>query len=554
MYLEKDGAIIERFMDNFLPPFPVSIESVPALHFYPNGKFLQVSTMGCNFRCPGCVSRVLIRHTDAMSGAINKTNPASIIGMAKDENCIGIAFCINEPIASFMSFKGLAGMARSNGLLIGCSTNAYFSEDSLMQIAPLIDFVNVGIKGSSNEAYQYCGVRSSAPVYRNLKRLYESDVHVEAAQVYHYGREKEVIEAAKAVASISREIPFHVMRYMPFDDICQDLEPPVMAAETLCERLNGILDFVYLFNTPGTSRLNTVCPKCGKVIIKRDFAGPMGAMVIGYLSDGVCDCGYRAPITGKIGPKRFNESGFLGGYRLTRGYGMIESILHCLGVTNEDVIAKVWLDVMKSGYLREFYMAVNDIELYINAIEHFAFLTNRKDKGEELTLFIRERLNAIRGVCFDDDRPGVLYTMSHPMFALNATRFENALIEAAGGMSLNRLLVREGIPGVSITKEELERLSPDMILVSGLFSGERTDFKKFYESLGVSCRAVREGRIYHMYPSWDFGSPRWILGLMYLANLTHPEKFAFDITREADEFYHRFYGVPFESMRLKRHF
>lgn len=57
-----------------------------------------------------------------------------------------------------------------------------------------------------------------------------------------------------------------------------------------------------------------------------------------------------------------------------------------------------------------------------------------------------------------------------------------------------------------------------------------------------------------MHPSWDFGSPRWILGLMTIANTIHPGLFDFSIDGEADQFYRKFYGVPYHSVATNRSF
>ena len=493
MYREDGGEIIERFRDNYLPPFPISIETMPALHFYPNGKFLQVSTMGCNFRCDGCVSRVLIGHTKAMSGVLNRIGPEEIVNKAKEENCLGIAFCINEPLASYQSFRDLASMAKASGLLVGCSTNAYFTEASLEGLLPLLDFVNVGLKGISDESYRHCGVRTSAPVIRNIKKIHESGVHLEVATVYYYGMDDEVIKTAETVAKISRDIPLQVMKYIPFDDRCPELEPSTEDAEALCSRLDSLLDYVYLFNTPGTSRLNTKCPKCGRIVIKRDFAGPMGAMVLGFEPDGICDCGYKIPVEGTISPKRFKETGFLGGYRLTRGYGMIESILSCMGVNDESEVARIWVDLTRSDYLKDFYYAVNDIGLYIKAIRHLGDLSGKEKESQELAEYLIKKLEPIDKLAREPKKPRVLYVMGHPLFALNATRFENSLVEKAGGISLNRLIEREGIPGLSISGEELIGLNPEIVFVSGLFSGSGSGFKDYYTEKGIDFPAARDG-------------------------------------------------------------
>jgi len=228
--------------------------------------------------------------------------------------------------------------------------------------------------------------------------------------------------------------------------------------------------------------------------------------------------------------------------------------LNCLGVRDESEIAKIWVDLTRTGYLRNFYYAVNDIGLYLEAIRHFGVLSGRENESQELAEYIKKKLALIDAIAPGLKKPRVLYVMGHPLFALNATRFENSLIERAGGMSLNRLIEREGIPGLSIPGEELVGLDPEIVIVSGLFSTDGSGFKDHYSNKGIDFPAARDGRIYSIYPSWDFGSPRWILGMMCIANHIHPEAFAFDIDREADEFYRKFYGISFESVRSTRHF
>jgi hypothetical protein len=70
----------------------------------------------------------------------------------------------------------------------------------------------------------------------------------------------------------------------------------------------------------------------------------------------------------------------------------------------------------------------------------------------------------------------------------------------------------------------------------------------------LNISAVKNKRIYRIYPGWNFGSPRWILGLMYIANEIHPEIFNFNIDDEADKFYGRFYRLNFSSIEPNRSF
>ncbi|RZN68593.1 MAG: hypothetical protein EF807_05690 [Candidatus Methanolliviera hydrocarbonicum] len=148
--------------------------------------------MGCNFKCDGCISKILVDQVDSASGILKRRRSEDIIKEAIAENCIGIAFFINEPTVSYYTFKDLAKRAKDNGLSVGCSTNAYFTEKALR---------------------------------------------------------------ARYISSISKDIPFQVMRFIPFGEASIDLEPTIKESEMLCNELRNYLNYVYLFNSPGTEYL-----------------------------------------------------------------------------------------------------------------------------------------------------------------------------------------------------------------------------------------------------------------------------------------------------------
>ncbi|MFW5987740.1 MAG: radical SAM protein, partial [Methanohalophilus sp.] len=469
MYINKDDRIIERFPNNYFTMFPVSIETVPMLHYYPRGKFLQVCTVGCNFKCEGCISEILASRlllTNKKSGISNE----NVVNKALDEDCIGIVFCLNDPAVSYFTFRDLANKARQNNLLIGCSTNGYFTENALKELIPLIDFVNIGIKGYSDERYISCGAKGSEPVFRNLKLLKESDVHVEVSTIYIKGSEDEVINTAKFVSSLSRDISFQVMRFVPFGDAAPQIEPTIRESEVLCGKLKQYLNHVYLFNSPGTDHLNTVCAQCSNIISQREFFGPMGSRTLSYLPQGKCECSNPAPFRGELSEVSHHESGFMGGYRITRALEMVHAILVCLGVKDDHKLAEIWANVMETGYLEELHTSSQDLDSYFDVIEHFAALADRKKEGMELVAYMREKLDFIRSVTNDIERPRVYYCMGYPLFALNGERIENNLVEAAGGESVNKLINREGKPGVSISHNEFCDMNPEFIFISGFLS------------------------------------------------------------------------------------
>ncbi|MBN1545313.1 MAG: radical SAM protein [Syntrophaceae bacterium] len=179
VYLMQGGEIIERYPNRYLIISPITIETMPMLHFQPRGKFLQISTIGCNLDCPGCISTVIVKEMGDGPSWLQKREPDDIIREAKKQDCLGISFLMNDPLASWPTFVNVAKKAKENKMLVGCSSNAFFTESSLNQVLPYLDFMNVGIKGFSDQAYQRCGARAANPVWRNVAELYRAGVHVE---------------------------------------------------------------------------------------------------------------------------------------------------------------------------------------------------------------------------------------------------------------------------------------------------------------------------------------------------------------------------------------
>ena len=544
MYSNENGNIIERFPESYLTILPITIETMPMVHFAPKSKFLQVSTVGCNFTCPGCISETLTSHADSVIGALQKASPEKIVQMAIKQECKGIVFCLNDPIVSFYSFKTLAKTAKDKGLYVGCSTNCYFTEDSLNQLLPYLDFVNVGLKGSSDERYKECGVKSADPVFRNIKILYDSGVHVEVSAMYINGADTEIISAAERVAEISKDIPMQVMRFVPFGEAAPELEPTIAMSENITDQIRKILNYVYLFNSPGTEYLNTVCPSCGENVICREFYGPMGCRTVSEVPDCKCSCGWEAPVSGEISTEQYTEYGMLGGYRTTRAIEMAHAILVTLGVDDDTELGDVLGSIIKEDFIRGMHDRIQKIDLWLDLIADLSRRSGKEEKGEELISYIKERVDIIASKAKDAKyRPSVYYAMGYPLFALNAERFETNLVEAAGGMCVNKKIQRKGKPGVNITADELCKMNPEKIFISGFLSSPASDFMNYCDNHEISVDATDSEEIYNVPAGWDFGSPRWILGFMYIANKIHPEIFSFDLEDEQKKFYRKFYGI-----------
>lgn len=554
MYECQRGQIVERFPDQYLTLFPISIETMPMLHYFPRGKFLQLSTVGCNFRCSGCISEVLVEEAGQLWGALMTKTPEEVVNAALGQNCLGIVFCVNEPTVSLPTFQRVARKAKEAGLLVGCSTNGYFTESALNGLLPMLDFVNIGLKGASQQRYKACGASSPEPVLRNIQTLYQKGVHIEVAAIYMKGFEEEIKTLATTIAGISPDIPFQVMRFVPFGDADMASEPAIKASEHLCDQLKNDLRYVYLFNSPGTEYLSTKCPSCSNTVFTREFFGPMGARLRHHTPHGTCGCGEKPIFRGDISKVPFEEEGFFGGYRMTRAFEMIHAVLVCLGVSDPVLLSKLWLKIVRMQYLKTFHEIIQLPERYREIISFLAYETGTEAKGNELSAYIEEKMTQISAKLNGAKRPKVYYSMGYPLFALNSERFETNLVELAGGTCLNKTLSRKGKPGITISPEEFMNFNPDFIFISGFLTCPVSDFHDYCRDKDLMVNAVTNSAVHGLPPSWDFGSPRWILGLMFIANVLHPDLFAFDLKAEANQFYHRFYGKSFSETSLNRSF
>ena len=107
--------VVELFPDRYLIASPISVETIPLLHFHPGAPFFQISTVGCNFECPGCIATVSAQEMRPDSAALRHIPPGIVVEMAAAAGARGIAFLMNDPLASYYTFLRVARLARPAG-------------------------------------------------------------------------------------------------------------------------------------------------------------------------------------------------------------------------------------------------------------------------------------------------------------------------------------------------------------------------------------------------------------------------------------------------------
>ena len=288
MYIVSGGTIAERFPYRWSSCGASRIEAVPFYHAFSGSRCLTIGTTSCNFRCRYCSNAFIAKEDPAtQQGLIYQLTPRKMVGTARRLNCQSIVFNVNEPTVSIPSLVDLAEEARVSAIPMGCLTNAYSTEESTEILASMFSFFNVSLKGlSSRFNKRYIGIDSSKPVLRNIRRL-AKDRHVELTTPIIEGvNDNEIGAIADFIAEIDPEIPWHVFRLLPEDEMSGTEYPSIQAINTVLESVKKRLPYVYFHNFVGSDWVNTHCPGCGSVIIERFSLGCGGDQLKRIQGDG----------------------------------------------------------------------------------------------------------------------------------------------------------------------------------------------------------------------------------------------------------------------------
>ena len=162
-------------------------------------------------------------------------------------NCKSIGYTYNEP-AIFIEFvKDCAVLAKKNGLKNILVTNGYFSKESFDFIKDYIDAMNIDLKSFNKDFYiKYCGGKLE-PVLETIKLAYKKRIHIELTTLIIPGlndSEQELEKIAKFIASIDKNIPWHISRFFPrykmFDKQPTSIETLKKAYEIGKKYLNNV--------------------------------------------------------------------------------------------------------------------------------------------------------------------------------------------------------------------------------------------------------------------------------------------------------------------------
>jgi pyruvate formate lyase activating enzyme len=248
------------------------IEKKPFFHFLPGSLAYSIATVGCNFRCLHCQNAdisQLPRETGQIPGEF--VSPKSVVAKACALGCQSIAYTYSEPTIFFEYAFDLAVLAREAGLKNVFVSNGYMGEEAAQKIIPILDGINIDLKGDDQFYRKVCGAKL-APVEHNIELFWKKGVWVEVTTLLITGyndSEAVLADLAAFLAGVSPDVPWHISAFYPMYKM-KDVPRAGMESQRLgleAGRKAG-LKYVYAGNISGESE-NTHCPVCKEVLIKR---------------------------------------------------------------------------------------------------------------------------------------------------------------------------------------------------------------------------------------------------------------------------------------------
>ncbi|HOJ49519.1 MAG TPA: AmmeMemoRadiSam system radical SAM enzyme [Spirochaetota bacterium] len=262
------------------------IEKKPLYHFYPGSQIFSVGTFGCSLNCQFCQNYTIARNK-ASKEKYGEITPSKIIELAKTYSDM-IAYTYNEPYIWYEFLIETVELARKESIKNVLVTNGYYNKEPWEKLSYYIDAMNIDLKGDS-EFYKRLCSGDIDPVLQTIESAFNKGIHVEVTYLVLTAENEDPYifsEILKRVSVISRLIPFHISRYFPsykFD------APPtnIKKMEEFYLIASKEMEYVYLGNV--LEHNNTVCPKCGKLLIER--RGYHVKIIDNF--KGRCSCGYK---------------------------------------------------------------------------------------------------------------------------------------------------------------------------------------------------------------------------------------------------------------------
>ncbi len=252
------------------------VEKKPFFHVYPGSDALTFGMLGCDFHCGYCqnwVTSQALRDERSVTPIVELT-PDQVVNAARRSGARLVVSSYNEPLITAEWAVAVFQEAKPAGLACAFVSNGNATPEALDFLRPWIVAYKIDLKGFDEKRYRTLG-GTLENVCHGIRMVRERGLWLEIVTLVVPGfndSEAELHAIAKFIASVSRDIPWHVTAFHPDYKMT---EPSPTAVHQLIRAAEiGVeegLHFVYAGNLPGhvAHWESTFCPGCDELLIER---------------------------------------------------------------------------------------------------------------------------------------------------------------------------------------------------------------------------------------------------------------------------------------------
>ena len=255
------------------------IEKKPFFHVLPSANALTFGMLGCDFHCGYCQNWLTSQAmrdpaSDVSVNYIRKISPQGMVDYARRTNASVVVSSYNEPLITSEWAVEIFKEAKKAGLMCAYVSNGNNTPEVMEYLAPYLSAYKIDLKCMNDKNYRKLG-----GVLQNtldgIKRAHEMGIWVEVVTLTipdFNDSNEELWEAARFIAGVSRNIPWHVTAfhkdYKMTDHNNTDVKTLLRAAEIGKE---AGLQYVYAGNLTGQvgEYEDTFCAECNYRLIQR---------------------------------------------------------------------------------------------------------------------------------------------------------------------------------------------------------------------------------------------------------------------------------------------
>lgn len=276
------------------------VEKKPFYHVYPGSTALTFGMLGCDFHCSYCQNWVTSQalRDPASRAPIEVVTPAQLVAAGRRANARLAVSSYNEPLITAEWAVAVFQHAKAAGMACAFVSNGNATAEALDFLQPWIVAYKIDLKGFNDQRYRTLGGTLDC-VLESIRMVHARGLWLEVVTLLVPGfndHEAELRDLAQFLASVSRDIPWHVTAFHPDYKLTG---PPATTPAQLIRAVEigaaAGLRFVYAGNAPGRVGRweDTLCPQCHETLISRQ-----GFWVRSYrlTAEGKCPkCGTAIP-------------------------------------------------------------------------------------------------------------------------------------------------------------------------------------------------------------------------------------------------------------------